>query len=273
MEVQNNYSVLMSVYHKESPENLKCSLKSMFSQTIVTNDFVLMCDGPLTEDLEKVITDYQKMYQGILNVYRFDENMGLGVALRKGVLNCKNEIIARMDSDDIAVTSRCEKQLLEINKGYDIVGSNIDEFINAVDNIVATRIVPEKHEDILQFIKKRNPFNHPSVMYRKSQVLEAGNYRNEYRLEDYYLWVDMLGCGCVGYNIQENLVRMRSTEDMYKRRSGKLLIKSLLKLRKYMLQNNIINIFEFTTVTFVQTILAIIPNGLRSLLYRKILRG
>lgn len=273
MGIQDNYSVLMSVYHKESPESLNQSLDSMFSQTIVTNDFVLMCDGPLTNELDSVIAEYQSKFPDILRVYRLQENMGLGAALRLGIQNCENEFIVRMDSDDIAALNRCERELQEITKGYDIVGSNIDEFIGSVDNIIATRIVPENHDDILNFAKKRNPFNHPSVMYRKSKVLEAGNYRDEYRLEDYYLWVDMLSCGCKGYNIQERLVHMRSTEDMYKRRSGKLLIKSLLKLRKFMLKNGLINLFEFVWITIAQTFLAFIPNDLRGLVYRKLLRN
>lgn len=272
MKIRYNYSVLMSVYYKELHINLKCSLDSIFAQTILTNDFVLMCDGPLTDELESVIGEYQNKYPGIMRVYRLDENMGLGIALNEGVLKCENEIIARMDSDDIAEPHRCERQLQEISKGYDIVGSNIDEFIGTVDNIVAIRTVPENQNEIVRFVKKRNPFNHPSVMFRKSKVLQAGNYKNEYRLEDYYLWIDMMRCGSIGYNIQENLVHMRSTEDMYKRRSGKVLVKSLLKLRKYMLKNRIINFFEFIAITTGQTILASIPNRLRGVLYRKILR-
>lgn len=273
MRIQDNYSVLMSVYYKESPDNLNHSLNSMFSQTIVTNDFVLMCDGPLTNELNIVIAEYQSKFPDILRVYRLQENVGLGVALRLGVQNCKNEFIARMDSDDIAALNRCEKELQEITKGYDIVGSNIDEFIGSVDNVIASRIVPENHDDIVNFSKKRNPFNHSSVIFRKSKVLEVGNYKDEYRLEDYYLWIDMLSFGCKGYNIQENLVHMRCTYDMYKRRSGTQLIKSLLILRKYMLRNRAINLFEYFSVVIVQTILAFIPNGLRSFLYRKVLRN
>ncbi|AMQ07891.1 glycosyltransferase [Sporosarcina psychrophila] len=273
MVTQSNYSVLMSVYRKESPVNLDLSLESMFSQTHPTNDFVLICDGPLTDELNTVIADYQKRFPDILKIHRFKKNMGLGVALRQGIQNCENELIARMDSDDIAVNNRCEREQQEIIKGYDIVGSNIAEFIDTIDNIIATRTVPENHEDIVRFVKKRNPFNHPSVMYRKSKVLEAGNYRDEYRLEDYYLWVDMISIGCKGYNIQENLVHMRSTKDMYKRRSGLSLVKSLLRLRKYMQKSGLINVFEFISITIAQTILAVIPNALRSVLYRKVLRN
>jgi glycosyltransferase involved in cell wall biosynthesis len=272
MKVQGNYSVLMSIYHKELPEHLESSLNSMFTQTYATNNFVLICDGPLTIELDTVIAEYQIKFPDILKVYRIQENQGLGVSLRLGIEYCENEFIARMDSDDIAANNRCERQLEVITKGYDIVGSNIDEFIGTVDNVIASRIVPENHDDIAKFSKKRNPFNHPSVMYRKSKVLRAGSYRNEYRLEDYYLWIDMLSNGCKGYNIQENLVHMRSTYDMYKRRSGTKLIKSLLTLRKYMLKIRAINLIEFVSVVVVQTILAAVPNSIRSVFYRMYLR-
>jgi glycosyltransferase involved in cell wall biosynthesis len=272
MESDYNYSVLISVYHKELPSNLIDCFESIFFQTKSTNDLVLMCDGPLTKELDEVIAHYQEKYPDVLKVYRLEKNLGLGIALSIGVQKCKNEFIARMDSDDIASSNRCEKELHVITKGYDIVGSNIAEFIDNIENVIAIRVVPEHHKDIVKFAKKRNPYNHPSVMYRRSKVLEAGNYRDVYRLEDYYLWIDMINAGCKGYNIQENLVHMRSTDDMYKRRSGKALVKSLFKLRKYMLDNGIINKVEFMSICSIQTMLAIIPNSLRSFLYKEVLR-
>lgn len=96
-----NYSVLMSVYHGEKAEYLRLSANSILSQTVPTNDFVLMCDGPLTEELDAVIEDLLREHSDVLHVIRLEENRGLGDALNAGIQYCKNELIARMDSDDI----------------------------------------------------------------------------------------------------------------------------------------------------------------------------
>ena len=182
-----NYSVLMSVYYKEKPEWLKESIESILNQTIPTNDFVIIKDGKLTEELDDIISEYCKRYPDILNVIELENNVGLGPALKIGVNACKNELIARMDSDDISVKDRCEKQLIKYQEEpeLDIVGSSIAEFIDNINNVQAYRILPESDEEIKKFARRRNPFGHPSVMLRKSKVLEAGNYRSYYLVEDY----------------------------------------------------------------------------------------
>ena len=178
---------------------------------------VLVNDG--SDEKYNNIFDECKKYAKVIN---YDENQGKGHALKTGVLACKNDIIARMDSDDISRPERCEKELAVLNSdsGISIVGALIDEFTDTPDVVNARRVVPETHEEILQFAKKRNPFNHPSVMYRKAAVLEAGNYSEVRFMQDYYLWVDMLIKGQKGYNIQEPLVWMRAGSNLFKRRSG-----------------------------------------------------
>lgn len=268
-----NYSVLMSVYIKEKPEYFKEAVDSMLNQTVKTNDFVIVCDGPLTEGLNKVIADYVTTYSGLFNVYRLEKNMGLAKALNNGILQCKNEIIARMDSDDVSAPTRMEEQLKAMREQQaDIVGSNIIEFVGDISNTKNTREVPEEHGDIMRFAKKRSPFNHPSVMYRKTAVVQAGFYEDYRYFEDYNLWVTMLHQGFKGYNIQKNLVYMRAGEDMYKRRGGISYVGCIYRFNRHLRQIGFISMPSFLSGVIIRTVVSLIPNGVRSRLYKKILR-
>ena len=268
------YSVLMSVYFKEKPEYLKCSITSMLEQTVPTNDFVLVCDGPLTPLLDEVICLFQKKYRDIMNVIRLRENKGLGNALQVGLRVCKNELVARMDSDDISRRNRCEKEL-EIFMNHpqiSIVGSNIEEFSVTTDSVNSMRVVPQNNKDIITFSKRRSPFNHPSVMFRKSDVLKAGNYSNVRYMQDYFLWINMLSNGMQGYNIQEPLVWMRVDSNLFRRRSGKLYREIQLNLFKKMKDIGYITYSEYLISVTLRICSASAPNWLRQLIFKKILR-
>lgn len=265
-----NYSVLMSVYFKENPTYLKQAMESIYNQTLPTNDFVLVCDGPLTENLNSVISEMKILFSDRLNIVRLKENGGLGNALNEGMKHCKNEIIARMDSDDISYPTRCDKELkILIEKDVDILSAGIEEFTDDIDIIEAKRIPPESHKEIIEFAKKRNPFNHPCVMYKKSAVEKAGGYQDFYLLEDYYLWIRMLLNGAKTYNIQECLLWMRAGSDMYKRRSGIKYMKSQTKLFKYMKNNNYISNFDFIKSSLIRILSSLAPNFVREKMFKK----
>ena len=270
-----NYSVLMSVYYKERPEYLRQAMKSIFNQTVLTNDFVLICDGPLTEELDAVIKEFKHMHEDILNVYRIENNVGLGNALNLGISECKNELVARMDSDDISRKQRCEKQLeiFEKDDSIDIVSGTIEEFVGDIKNVKSCRNLPEKNQDIIKFAKSRSPFNHACIMYKKNKVIEAGSYKDFYFLEDYYLWIRMLNSGCHGYNIQEPLLWVRAGNDMYKRRSGVKYVKSQKNLLTYMKKIGFINKLEFIIGVLIRTCVSLSPNLLRKYLYNNFLRN
>ena len=269
-----NYSVLMSVYSKENPDFLRLSMDSMFNQTVKTNDFVLMCDGPLTKELNAVISEFENKYKEILHVIRFEKNQGLGHALQQGVLACRNELIARMDSDDISRPDRCEMQLniFAQHPEVSIVGGIIEEFSETPDSVNGMRVVPESSEEIIRFAKSRNPFNHPSVMYKKSAVLKAGNYSDVRYMQDYYLWVDMLICGIKGYNIQKPLVWMRADSELFKRRSGKLYAQIQINLFKKMKDAKFITQTQFLKFVTIRVLSATAPNWLRKFMFKKVLR-
>lgn len=271
--MNTNYSVLMSVYFKEKPEYLEESMNSIYNQTVKTNDFVLVCDGPLTDELNSVINKMQEKFGKVLHVVRLEKNGGLGNALNIGMKECKNEIIARMDSDDISMPTRCELELNIINnKDVDIVSGTLLEFDGNVDNILSSRQLPEENDEIIKFAKSRCPFNHPCVMYKKSKVIEAGEYQDFHFLEDYYLWIRMLQTGAVGYNISTPILWMRAGRDMYKRRAGIKYVKSQNKLLKYMYKSNFISLKQYVKMTIIRTTVSLMPNWGRAIFYKTFLR-
>lgn len=272
--MESNYSVLMSVYYKEHPEYLRQSMQSIYDQTILTDDFVLVCDGPLTPALDTVITDMQKIFCSRLHIVRLLKNGGLGNALNVGMQQCKNNLVARMDSDDISRSDRCERQLAVFrdHPEFSLVSGIVEEFSDTIDHVTVRRIVPEQQADILAFAKKRNPFNHPCIMYKKSDVEAAGGYQNFYLLEDYYLWVRMLQQGFIGYNLQEPLLWMRAGSDMYKRRGGWKYFLSQRKLLCYMHQSEFITYSQYLMDTFIRLGVAMAPNNFRSFIFNNILR-
>lgn len=270
-----NYSVLMSVYHKEKPEYLHQSMQSIYEQTLPTNDFVVVCDGPLTDGLNDVLAEMKKLFSTRLNIVRLSKNGGLGNALNIGMKHCANELIARMDSDDISHLDRCEKEVAFLMKHPEIsiIGGYIEEFIDDVSNICSVRSVPNEHSDIIEFAKRRNPFNHVSVMYRKSAVEAAGGYQSFFLMEDYYLWIRMLTKGYRGHNLSFPLVWVRVGKDMYKRRGGWKYVQSQRNLFKYMAQTRFITGRQYQIQSLVRLIGAIIPNWLRAILFQKLLRN
>lgn len=268
------YSVLMSVYHKEKPEYLKQAIESIQAQTLSTNDFVLVCDGPLNEQLDGVIATKQQEMGESLHVVRLAKNDGLGNALNEGIKHCKNELVARMDSDDIAYQDRCEKQIAVFNTHSEvsICSGIVEEFTTDPNTVDTRRVPPETNAEIIEFAKKRNPFNHPCVMYKKSAVEAVGSYQDFYLLEDYYLWLRMLMAGYQGYNIQEPLLHMRAGSDMYLRRAGWKYAKTQAKLFKFMKENCFIGNEQYITSCAIRYGSALAPNWLRKFMFEKVLR-
>lgn len=273
--IASKYSVLMSVYRKENPEYLKQAIESIQAQTLPTDDFVLVCDGPLSESLNEVIATKQKEMGKTLNVVRLDKNGGLGNALNEGIKHCKNELVARMDSDDIACIDRCEKQVALFNAHPEVsVCSGIVEEFSIDPNVVdARRVPPETNSEIIEFAKKRNPFNHPCVMYKKTAVEAVGSYQDFYLLEDYYLWLRILMKGYQGYNIQEPLLHMRAGSDMYLRRAGWKYAKAQAELFKFMKEQGFIGNGQYIKSCVVRGGSSLAPNWLRKFMFESMLRN
>lgn len=231
--MNENYSVLMSVYAQERTQYLREAINSMLNQTIMPSEFIIVKDGNLTKELDSLIQQYQKKYKDLFHIIEIQENIGLGRALAIGVEACQNEYIARIDSDDVATRERCEKEIKMLNENnqIDVVGSITAEFNEQISNIICYHKVPETNNQIYQFSKKRNPCIHSSIMMKKSKVISAGNYRNYLYFEDYDLWIRMMEKGYKFYNIQEVLVYMRTDTNFYKRRGRSKLLKKDVKIQ------------------------------------------
>ena len=270
-----DYSVLMSVYYKDNPDYLREAMKSIYDQTLPTNDFVLVCDGPLNDELDSVIEEMQKLFGNILNVYRLKKNSGLGNALNAGLKKCKNELVGRMDSDDICRVDRFEKQVELFNFYSDtsVISAAINEFNISPNCSVGKRIVPSDNNKIIKYSKRRNPFNHPAVMFKKSHVNSVGGYSEEFHLfEDYHLWIRMLMRGYKGYNSPEIFVDMRTPTDIYKRRGGWKYAKNLLRFHFWSFRAGWETGVDFFIFAFLHYLICILPNSLRKLIYTEVLR-
>ncbi|MDE6558153.1 MAG: glycosyltransferase [Clostridia bacterium] len=271
-----SYSVLMSVYAKETPGNLRQALDSMCNQTVAPNEIVMIEDGPLTEELYAVLDEYSDALGTKFVRIKNDVNLGLGVSLNKGVSACSNELIARMDTDDISQPDRCEKQLAAFFNApeLDVIGTQISEFTDTPDVSVGKRIVPCEHEEICRFLKGRSPFSHPSVMFKKSSVLSAGNYLDLHFNEDFYLWVRMYLNGAKFANLNEVLLNMRVSSDMYGRRGGIKYYKNQKQLFKFMYKNKIISFGQYTKMKIVRfTLQVLMTNKMRRWAYKKFARN
>jgi glycosyltransferase involved in cell wall biosynthesis len=270
---QENYSVLMSVYFKEQPNNLRQAMESIRQQTVPTDDFVLVCDGPLTDGLDVVIGEEQEKLGSVLRVLRLEKNEGLGNALNEGLKLCKNELVARMDSDDISRPERCEKQLELFDRYSDISLSSgtVSEFIDDTANPTGKREVPITDEEIRVFSRKRNPMNHPCVMFKKSAVESAGGYKETYHLfEDYYLWVRMLMKGYKARNTKDVLLDMRSPADMYLRRGGKKYAEDMLRFHRWMKHSGWSSEEDYLSGAVPHAVVCVLPNEVRKLVYREL---
>lgn len=267
------FSVLMSVYFKENPKYLSEAIESVLNQTVMPSEIVIVKDGKLSGDLDHVINNYIEKYKNLFKIIELKENQGLGVALEKGIIACSYEIIARMDTDDISKNDRFEKQLkIMEEKSLDIVGSNISEFDGEEENIISQRLVPETLEEIKKFSKRRNPFNHMTVMYKKESILNAGNYKEFLWFEDYNLWVRALLKGANCYNIQENLVNARTGREMFSRRGGIKYIKQEIKMQKFMVKNKYISLYTYCTNILERIFIRVLPNKIRETIYLIFLR-
>lgn len=271
------FSVITSVYHNDTPDFVRMALDSMLvHQTLKPSEVVLVRDGVVPDNLEALIAEYETMYHDIVHVIRLEKNGGLGKAMKLGVEVAQNDIIARMDSDDICSPNRFELQLkyLELHPNVDIIGGQMTEFIDTPDNIIGKRIVPCDNEDIYDFMKNRCALNHVTVMFRKEAVLKVGNYQDWFWNEDYYLWVRMMIAKCKFANVPNVLVNVRSGADQYARRGGRKYYESEKGIKKLQLENKMITKKEYLYFVSQRYILQILmPNWLRGWFFRKLARN
>ena len=269
------FSVCMSVYRNDKPEDFITAVRSIYYQTIRPAEIILVVDGPVPVTIDTAITELQEEIP-VMKVVRLTNNCGHAVARQTGLDAATNNLCAVMDSDDIAVPERFEKQLLAFEKypEVSVIGGIIKEFIGRLDNVVGTRCVPEFDDGIRAFMKSRCPMNMVTVMMKKTDVMKAGGYQSWYCEEDYYLWVRLALSGYKFYNIQENLVNVRVGKEMYQRRGGLKYFISEARLQAYMLKNGIISFPRYTVNVLLRLVLQVLmPNKVRGWLFQKFARS
>jgi glycosyltransferase involved in cell wall biosynthesis len=272
--MDDKYSVLMSVYKNDNKDYVDMAIESMLLQTAPPEQFVIVLDGEVPDEIQRVIAYYKDTYTRVFTIVQLPENQGLGKALDEGMKHCRNELIARMDSDDISLPNRCEKEL-EMFHTYNnlaICGSNIDEFYNNPDEVQSIRRVPSDYESIVRFIKRRQPFNHPTVMYKKSEVIRCGGYGQLRRKQDYDLFSRMINMGCYARNIDESLLKFRADKDNYKRRKSWSYVKSSIKVGALNFKRGYCGLMDLMYIVCGQVALYIMPINLMKIVSDNLLR-
>ena len=265
----------MSVYKNDDPNYLKVALESIYNkQTVKPDEIVVVFDGPLTDELYTVLNAFKEDKQDIVKYYPQEVNHGLGEALRIGSEKCTSDYIFRMDSDDISDPHRFERQIayVETHPEIDVLGTDIAEFNESINEEMRVRSCPEKHDDIVQMGKKRNPMNHVSVCMKKTALEKCGGYKTLLLLEDYYLWLNMIAAGCRLANIHESLVYVRVGNGFDSKRGSKERITGWKTLQDFMLAHGMINKKEAVMNMLYIRAFVNTPSGVKKVLYEKLLR-
>lgn len=263
------FSVLMGTYKNDDPEYLIQAIDSIIKQTAQPNEIFIVKDGPLTRELDDILEDYSQQFPELFTFFPLKENRGLGNALKIGIENCRNELIARMDSDDIAKPNRFELQLnlFKTNSALDAVGGHIEEFDRIQGDLNRIRKVKLNHNAILCHSKYRSPINHVTVMYKRKAVIKAGNYIKRFCGEDYDLWLRMLINGCIFENVDQVLVDVRVGNGMIERRRG---IKMFICEREYLrfaYKKKHFTKYEYYRNIFIRLVFRSMPPRLIKLFY------
>ena len=269
------FSVLIMVYHKEKPANFRLALKSTMEQSLKPTEVVITRHGALPEGLNQVIEDFKAQYPEVIRITDADSRYSLGHARQVGLEACTHDYVAIMDADDIARPNRFEVQFefLKNHPEVDVLGSWIVEFSDSPERPQAVRQVPTGHQEICRFARWRNPFNHMTVVFRKSAVLEVGSYRDIPYFEDYDLWVRMILAGKQMANIGEVLVDARAGQGMIARRGGLKYVRQELAFQWRSLKWGFISPLEFCKNLILRGSARIIPGRLRTILYGQLARS
>ena len=280
----NEFSVLMLVYGGDRPAHFDAALRSIAAQTLPPAEIVLVVDGPVPDGTEEVIRKYEgELASSVTSfrVIRSGKNLGCGGAKRLGFGACSYPLVAMMDADDLSVPDRFEKQTRYFEEHPEVAaaGGWITEFVSAEDPTdtsrrAGSRRVPETDAEIREYIRKRCPMNHVTVMVRKDRILEAGGYRDDYyQNEDYDLWIRLAAAGGKFGNLACDLVNVRVGEEMYQRRGGLRYFRSEAGLQKMMLRRKMISFPRYLVNVGERLVLQVLmPNRIRGWIFRKFAR-
>ena len=270
-----NFSVLSSIYYKEEPSHFNACMESIWdNQTLKPTEIVLIEDGPLTLELDKIIAEWKDKLGDVLCIKKLEKNLGTGKAKSFGLQECSYDIVCIVDTDDIYVSDRFERQInfLKENIDISIVGGQIIEFVEDIQSPVSMREVPLSHDELKSYAKRQSPLNNMTIAYRKSDICKAGGYLHHPWMEDYNLFLRVIAKGYKIQNLPEVLVYARIDNGMHARRKGLEYIKSekqLLNLKKQLkLQNPI----HANMLFLIRSALRLLPSSLLGKFYNTFLR-
>ncbi|MDH4352498.1 MAG: glycosyltransferase [Actinomycetota bacterium] len=268
------FSLLLPVYHRDNPDHLRRAFTSAVQeQTRTPDEVVLVRDGPVAEALADAIDELVADSPVPVNRIDLPANVGLGRALDAGMRACRNEVIARMDADDISLPERFARQLPLIESGADIVGTALIEFDDDEDVVVGLRTPPTTESEIRSWARFHQPFNHPTVVYRRASVLAAGGYQDLPLLEDYWLFARMIQRGARVANLAEPLVKYRVGTGAYHRRGGYPLLRSELVLQGRLRRVGFVSRAQYVRNLAVRGGYRLVPAALRRPAYRRLIAG
>lgn len=272
--MKKDYTVIMSIYNKVLPEYLTVSIESVLSQTISPKEIIIVKDGPLTIEQEAVLVSIFEKNEKLFKIITFSNNQGCGSAYNAALKKCNTKYAMIMDSDDYIVPEKNEKQLkfLLAHEEYDMVGSNVYEFIDDISNVISFRKMPSTNDDIYTFAHKRCPMAQPTVMFKVKSVLDAGSYQKSKLTEDYDLYIRMILNKCNFYNFDEVLTYMRVNENFYARRGGLRYLKLIISFKYKWYKNGFFSLKEFIITGGSSLVVSLMPNKLRTFVYKKLLR-
>jgi glycosyltransferase involved in cell wall biosynthesis len=265
-------SLLLPVWAGDRPEFLTEAFRSSVDgQTRRPDQVVIVRDGPVGASLDARIAELAATSPVPVDVVALERNVGLGPALDAGLAACRHDVVARMDADDISLPHRFAVQMPIIESGVDIVGSGLLEFGAHPDDVVGTRTPPTDPRDIRVRARFADPFNHPTVVYRRDLVRSVGGYTDFALMEDYLLWAKMIVAGARVANVAEPLVKYRVGAGAYARRGG------LRQLRAEVSIQCRFRALGFTTrAQFVRNVVVrggyrLVPERLRRIAYRVVI--
>lgn len=262
-------SVLIPVYHGDKADHFSSAINSVINQTYRPSQIVIVVDGPVGVDINGIIDSLEKRDSTIFDIVRLPRNGGLGSALNIGLRHCRNEFIARMDSDDISIPTRFQRQIdyMSRHQNVSIVGSAIEEFVDNPGDLKRYRRLPLAYDNVLRCAKFRSPLNHPTVLFRKSDILKVGSYQEMAYFEDYYLWIRLLVNGFVIENMNECLVHFRVGNDMIGRRQGFKYAKTEFAFLKAAKKIGFLSNLEFVFNLLLRLPIRIVPKSVLKILY------
>lgn len=269
------FSTLISLYHKENPLFLDQCFKSIWNnQTIQPSEIILVLDGPIGEELSQCVEKWKKVIGTSLKIIPLSQNVGLGKALNEGLKHCSNDWVFRMDTDDICTPDRFEKQVAFIQQNPDVVlfSGQVMEFDQEISDANVLKAVPVGFEEIKKFAQKRCPLNHMTAVYRKSIIEKLGGYQHHLYMEDYNLWLRVIGAGYKVGNHPDVLLYARVGNGMHARRKGYQYIKSEKQLRDLKKQLKLQSPIHANMLFLARSLFRLLPASILGKIYNMFLR-